>query len=502
MIDERNAHYWHARGRELHEQGQLQAAEEAYLLALKQEPNRLLTLNNLAVLCIRQGRIEEAKKQLDKGLIEAGKLWNQSPNESLAVEWALILNARSQIAIDGNDFKEALRWSKIGLKLKPQGAGLSTHSVALGGLNRHEQAARSQKIGLARHGLDGPINSFVGKQLTTPYESAQLHTEICNLASSILRKNPLDRDAWALMIARLGMDEVVWQQPVLPWQQLWEGEQVDKLVIWDEQGFGDAIQCLRWIPNACKKANHVTLLIRPSLLKLIKERLQLPGNCNVNPRQQGGLPQEVDTSHCPLMALPVALYPAGSTLNPQPNDSLDTILKSKRSITDSGQHRAHSTLRIGLVWAAGRKKHRDSNRSAQLRCIPAETLLSHAINWAERWDLELFSLQLGEEANASETLQMRGKIKQLPKGGDWLETAEIVEQLDLVITVDTAMVHLAGSLGIPCLMLLNHICDWRWFINKKVIPWYPTLKILQAEELDSWEKQLCKAECFIENIVR
>ena len=138
-MDERNAHYWHSRGRELQEQGDLQAAEKAYLLALQQEPNRLRTLNNLSVLYLRQGRIEEAKKHLNSGLIQAGRLWQQSANESLADEWALILNARSQLAIDNNDFKEALRWSKIGLKLKPQGAGFSTLSVALGGLNLHEK---------------------------------------------------------------------------------------------------------------------------------------------------------------------------------------------------------------------------------------------------------------------------------------------------------------------------------------------------------------------------
>ncbi len=501
-MDERNASYWHARGRKSQEQGQLKAAEEAYLLALKQEPNRLRTLNNLAVLCIRKGRIEEAKKYLNRGLIQAGQLWHQSRNESLAEEWALVLNTRSQLAIDDDDFKEARRWSRIGLQLKPNGSGFSNLSVALGGLNLHEQAARSQTIGLARHGLDGPINSFIGTQLTTPYESAQLHTEICNLAASILRKNPLDRDAWALMIARLGMEEVVWEQPTLPWHLLWEGQQVDKLVIWDEQGFGDAIQCLRWIAMACKKANHVTLLIRPSLLRLIRERLQLPENCYVIARQQGGFPQDVDTSHCPVMALPVALFPPGSAVIPQPNGSLNTVLKSKRSNYDCGRRRANESCRLGIVWAAGSKKHRDTNRSARLRCIPAETLLRHASRWAEQWKLELFSLQIGKEAEFSETLQMRGKIKQLPKGGDWLSTAEIVEQLDLVVTVDTAMVHLTGSLGVPCLLLLNHLCDWRWLMNEKIVPWYPSLKILKAEELDSWEKQLCKAECLIEDIVR
>ena len=501
-MDERNAHYWHSRGRELQEQGDLQAAEKAYLLALQQEPNRLRTLNNVSVLYIRQGRIEEAKKHLNSGLIQAGRLWQQSANESLADEWALILNARSQLAIDNNDFKEALRWSKIGLKLKPQGAGFSTLSVALGGLNLHEKAARSQKIGIARHGLKGPINSFIGKQLRTPYESAQLHTEICNLAASILRENPLNRDAWALMMARLGMEDFIWQQPILPWEKLWEGQPVEQLVIWDEQGYGDAIQCLRWIPVACKKAIHVTLMFRPSMLTLVRERLQLPKNCNLVAQQKGGFPQDVDTCHCPIMALPVALYPAGSNVNPQPNGSLNTVLKSKRSLTYCGKHKAGKPFRIGLVWAAGSKNHRDSHRSAQLRCIPAETMLFHASRWADLWDIELISLQHGKEAQASAHLQISGKIKQLSTGGDWLATAEIVEQLDLVITVDTAMVHLAGSFGVPCLMLLNHLCDWRWFMNGKVIPWYPTLKILQAEELHSWGKQLYKADCLIEDMVR
>ena len=504
MNKEDTPDYWHKLGRIYHEQGNAKAAEEAYLKALQIDDKLLRTINNLGLLYLRAGRQKEAMGLIAKGLIYAQKQWADEKKDSLAEEWALILNSRSQLALDDDKFDEAQKWSKLVVKLQPMGAGLSNLSVALAGMNRYEEAGRSQQLGLQRHGINGPIHTWIGQKLATPYSSTQLHTEICNLASSLLRKDPLRLDAWVLMTARLGMEPKIWEGPILPWEQHWDGRYVAHLVIWDEQGYGDAMQCFRWVQDACKLADRVTLLLRESLLELVKQRLSLPKHCDIKVQEAPGFPKDINAVHCPLMSLPVVLSHANSKhIKIQSRVKRRTVLRS--NWMKEHKKRNNSEIpkkKVGLVWAAGPKADRDAERSSRLRCIPGELLIEQAMHWSDSWNLELISLQLGSASEVANKWIKDGRMMQIDDGGDWLSTALLIEKVDLVVSVDTAMVHLAGCLGIPCILLLNNLHDWRWLNNDNLVPWYPGLQVLRNKEKACWDQLLIQLECLIGELIK
>jgi len=481
---------WHQRGRQLQEQGQLEAAAEAYQRALTLEPGRLRSLNNLAVLRLAQGREAESLALLNQGLAIAEQRWRSesdlSTRAELAQAWALLLNSRCQWALHHDQFVEARRWACLLLQLQPEGPGLANLGVALSWLNRPSAARRSQWLGLGgmsqpfwpREPQSSPVPLW--RALDSPLASASLHQQLCNLATGLLSRDPLARDAWQLLLARLATQPGAWAVGQRPWQGLWNGQAVQRLVIWDEQGYGDALQCLRWLPAACERVAQPTLLLRPALLNLVRERLLLPGRCRLGPLDPAlDRPWQQGEPHCPLMGLPVALWPEGGRIEPAGGSLL------RRQHQPRPAHR-----RFGLVWAAGQKDNPEARRSARLRSMPGALLLGHAQAWARCRGASLVALQLGPELEQARPWLDSGDLAPLPPGGDWLATAQLVEQLDLVITVDTAMVHLAGSLGVPCLLLLNQVCDWRWYAGEQPVPWYPSVRALRAQSLNAWEPLL------------
>ena len=488
---------WHQVGRQLQEQGQLDRAEHAYRQVLALEPDRLLTLNNLAVLLMAQERFTESSALLVQGLTSAAGRWGSTPlmdRTALAYEWALLLNTASQWALHHDQFEQARSYSRLQLQLQPQGSGLANLGVALSWLNKAAAACRSQWLGLGggklpewpQEPLAAPLALWT--EAESPTASACLHLQLCNLATALLARDPLFPPGWELLLARLATEPQIWADSAKPWQGLWGGEPLERLVVWDEQGYGDALQCLRWLPAAAERVHHLTLLLRPALLELVKQRLPLPAHCRIevfDPARDR--PWARGIVHSPLMALPAALF----------SDRSEIALASTPVFVRRAAPPQRSR-QFGLVWAAGQKHNLEARRSARLRSLPGDLLLEHACVWAEAWQAELLSLQLGPELEQARPWIASGAVSTLEAGGDWLATAEQVERLDLVITVDTAMVHLAGSLGVPCVLLLNQVCDWRWFAEDCPVAWYPSVRILRATVFNSWDALLQQVPAVID----
>ena len=481
----RSSHDWHQLGRQLQEQGQLPEAERAYHQALRLDPGRLRSLNNLAVLCMGRERYAEAEALLDQALNMAAERWADpltTHRPELAQEWALLLNSRCQLALHHDQFQEARLWARVLLKLQPDAPGLANLGVTLSWLNQPAAARRSQWLGLG--GDREPIwpQEPLGPPLalwTAPgsaFEAARLHQQLCNLATGFLDRDPLARDGWQLLLARLATEPAAWLAVPQPWQGLWSGEPLQQLVVWDEQGYGDALQCLRWLPAACERVDQLIVLLRPELLELVRQRLALPAHCNLQTLDPArDRPWDRGMIHCPLMALPAALLPPGARI------ALEATPVLQRWAQPTPDQR-----RFGLVWAAGQKDNPEARRSARLRSMPAELLLAHA----QTWEADLLALQLGPELEQARPWIEAGLLDTLEPGGCWLQSAQLVERLDVVITVDTAMAHLAGSLGVPCVLLLNQVCDWRWFAGDIPVPWYSSVRILRAPALNAWEPLL------------
>ena len=493
----KNSNEWHNEGRRLQIAGQTEKAARAYQEALKLEKTRLDSINNLAVIRRQEGFVGEASKLLNKALKIASAQWvkcnDNKDKKIIAANWARLLNSSSIIALQKKRYKECLAFSHQQILVEPEGCGYVNLGVALDGLGNHRKAARSHLLSLRRHKLKWKkAEELIGRTLHNPTTSSQVHRELSNLAMSKLYDEPLSVEYWRLLQSRLGVSKQIWSMEKTPWEGLWKGETCQDLLVWDEQGYGDALQCLRWI-NACThRTQQLTLMLRPALLKLIKRRLELSNNCRIVCLPTSGPPLTKHERHCPLMGLPVALADERREI-PTPRAPNGQWLQSC--------YQPKGNKSIGFVWAAGSKGDEDAQRASDRRSMPAEALIKHALSWHENFNAELISLQLDAVGSEPAVTPAGGAIQQLMKGGDWESTAGVVEQLDLVVSVDTAMVHLAGNLGVPCLLLLNRVHDWRWGTEDEPQDWYPRQVIIRCKKDNDWETLLQEADSWVETLL-
>jgi Flp pilus assembly protein TadD len=251
-------------------------------------------------------------------------------------------------------------------------------------------------------------------------------------------------------------------------QPVWRGENAPgkTLFLHAEQGYGDAIQMIRLIPAARERVGRVILECRPELTTLFRF-----SKCADEVISYGDPIPPFDF-FTPLSSLPLAL---GITLDSIPSRTpyLRVPTGEPPSLAQSGH------LKVGLVWAGSSTHHQDAARSIQLKDLTPILRVP---------DVDFYSLQQPVPARDESCLRTNhGIINSNFVIRDFLDTASIVAQLDLVITVDTAVAHLAGALGKPVWLLLQHSPDWRWFLKRADTPWYPTMQLFRQMERSNWE---------------
>jgi ADP-heptose:LPS heptosyltransferase len=146
--------------------------------------------------------------------------------------------------------------------------------------------------------------------------------------------------------------------------------------------------------------------------------------------------------------------------------------------------RSEKKLRVGLVWAGHPKHGRDRWRSMKLQNLAPLAAIK---------GIQFYSLQkgdgVGRVANPPAGMELIDASADL---GDFADTAGLVDNLDLVISVDTAAAHLAGGMGKPVWLLLPSVPDWRWMLNRTDSPWYPTMRIFRQSKLGDWEPPIAR----------
>jgi Tfp pilus assembly protein PilF len=236
-----------------------------------------------------------------------------------------------------------------------------------------------------------------------------------------------------------------------------------RVLVWNDQGMGDAIQYLRLTARLADKGYRVFVLVQDQLKTLAASA---PGvEAAFGPED---LPQAVD-AHVPLCSLPHVLgwTPDDACRGPY----LRTSKKIPLPVGADGRSK-----RIGLVWAGNPTHANDANRS--MRLADFQPLLDRpGVTW--------FSLQLGEGPSAS---RFAGQVRDLsPLLTDFSATAAVLTELDLLISVDTAAAHLAGALGRPTWILLPAIGgDWRWGIAGETTAWYPSVRLFRQRRASDW----------------
>jgi hypothetical protein len=262
----------------------------------------------------------------------------------------------------------------------------------------------------------------------------------------------------------------------------WNGEAIGDraILLFADQGLGDALQFCRYVPQIAACAGRTILAVQPALMRLLS---RLPGVSEVI--DQGGRPS-VDL-WCALMSLP---YAVGATL--------ETIPATTPYLTADPADVAHwrarlaglAGLRVGLCWAGGQfnlgQIQRDRRRSMTLdRLAPL----------AEISGVQFISLQKGSPAAEAARPPQGMKLHDFTEDlHDFTDTAALIDSLDLVISVDTAVAHLAGALGKPVWLLNRFDTDWRWLQNRDDSPWYPTLRQFRQPTPGDWPSVIGRAQ--------
>jgi tetratricopeptide (TPR) repeat protein len=234
-----------------------------------------------------------------------------------------------------------------------------------------------------------------------------------------------------------------------------------------EQGAGDTLQMLRYVPRIAAQAAGVKLMLPRGLLRFEGDALAA-----ASLHAQDEAPPPFDC-WAQLMSLPGLLGTTEANI-PAPVPYLRAPATAPDELRRqlAGEGRA-----VGLVWAGNPEHENDHNRSLPFARL--KQLLAHeGIRW--------FSLQVGPRT--ADLAGLAGITDLAPSLSDFGDTAAAIDALDLVITVDTSVAHLAGALGKPVWLLLPHVPDWRWLLDRPDTPWYPTMRLFRQVRRGDWDE--------------
>ena len=254
----------------------------------------------------------------------------------------------------------------------------------------------------------------------------------------------------------------------------WDGSPIpDKtLLIYTEQGAGDAIQFARYLPLAAERCKNLILACPANLMPIFAT---IPGIAQIREKEKVAV-AEFDT-HLPLMSLP---HVFGTTLETIPTTVpyIDAATLRRRKDNPALSLSDSEHPKVGIVWAGSPTNRTDRHRSCALNeFIPIVTIP----------EVSFYSLQKGECHKDLDNLPSHLHVQNMePQLGDYGDLAVIIDQLDLVITVDTSVAHMAGALGKPVWTLLSSMPDWRWMLKGESTPWYPTMRLFRQTRPGDW----------------
>ena len=464
-----------------HVNGQHQLACKAYERALQIEPDRHDTLYNLANL-IKDERPDEADQLYRRSLkISPG-------SASTWHNFGVNLNSL-------NRYDEALGPLKLSLQLDPLNPEVWCNlGLAYYGSDDFAKAERSFRHTIALDSKHSPGYQNLGNALISTLraeeaieilekglelDASSTHS-LWNLSLAYLLLGRY-KEGWRYYEARFNCPDFVDVNPPTSGPSLQSiaeapRSEQDPVVVWSEQGIGDVIQFCRYLRLLEAASIPFIFLTRPCLVPLIREWTGFGGK--VQPF--GTLARESDPrQHVPLMSLP-ALF--GTELHNVP--SFVPYLKPThhcpehlRLVPPPGG------LNIGLVWAS----NPDNKSMYRNKSMPLAVLMPIFTDLLRLGLIELHSLQVGQDSNQLiPWLGHHGVKDWSPELKDFSDTAHVVRQLDLVISVDTAVAHLAGALNRPTWLLLPQNADFRWLKDRSDSPWYPSMRLFRQHHHGEW----------------
>jgi tetratricopeptide (TPR) repeat protein len=311
----------------------------------------------------------------------------------------------------------------------------------------------------------GDYRSAIAHLSTAQLRDPKLHQAQFALGVALLTEGRFS-DGWRHYEARLSHPEHISRIRLFS-RPRWQGQEFKgkTLLLHAEQGLGDSIQMLRYLPLVAALGGDIILELQPELIGLM--RLNLGGVPVRLVSRRDPLPAY--DFNCPLMSLPLAF-----------KTQLATIPAAVPYLSAGEVARPTGPLRIGLAWAAAAGSAAGAAKSLHLADLAFLAQLP---------DAGLVSLQKGAREDEARR-PPAGMTLARPALRDFLDTARIIASLDLVITVDTSVAHLAGAMGKPTWVLLPFAADWRWLVARGDTPWYPTMRLFRQNRREDWSAAL------------
>lgn len=460
-------------------------AEGCYRRALQIQPDYVDALSNLGMSALLLQRNEEAVQTFERAL-------------SLQPRHVQALNNLGLALCNLQRFEDALASFDRALAIQPSfPEAINNRGTALRALNRQEEALACHEHAVALQPGFAQAHYNRGVVLEELAEFAAAMP--CYDRAVALRQNYAS--AWrrkAMLHLALGQFEAGW--PLYEWrhqpddgpsdvrafaQPPWLGgdpPEGQRILIHAEQGLGDTLQFCRYIPMVQALGFRVVLEVQAGLAPLMRTL-----GSDIEVVAQGDALPEFDCQ-CPLLSLPLAFH---TVLNTVPRDV------PYLSIDPDKQHQWHAWLgprsqpRVGVVWSGAARHLNDRSRS-----IPVAL-------WGplmeDRLDIDFHRLHKEHRAGDAEFLAAHPHLHDWEiQLLDFTDTAALIGEMDLVISVDTSVAHAAGALGKPVWLLLNRAADFRWMTARDDSPWYPHTRIFRQARQGDWAEVLARVHQALE----
>jgi len=457
----------------LQEEGQLPEAIAAYRQALALRPQFPQAWLNL-------GEALRVTGQLNEAIAMYRQLLAVAPN--MPEVWNNLGNALRGVG----DIEAAVEAYQRGIELRPDFADAQCNlGLAFQDQGKLDAAIDAFRLAIATNAGFADAHNNLG---TVLHDSGRFEEAIASFRQAVALRPDWHLAHHNLGIASLllgdfenGWPEYEWRSAVpgltRTWEPTghlkWDGSELNgrRIVVYAEQGRGDAIQFARYLPMVAARGGKVVVRCREDLVRLM---CSVDGVEQVLP-ENGPLPESFDV-YCSLMSLPFIF---GTNLNTIPANI--PYLRADVKLAGKRQTRLAAIgheMKVGLVWSGGHSHQHD-----KLRSMTLETLAPLAAVPG----VAFVSLQKGEAASQAQMSSM-SLIDWTAELYDFADTAALIQNLDLVISVDTAVAHLAGAMGKPVWVLLPKIPDWRWLLDREDSPWYPTMRLFRQRQRGNWDE--------------
>jgi tetratricopeptide (TPR) repeat protein len=489
--------------------GKIEEAQRSYARSVALHPQDLNAYHRLAVLALQSNDAVQALTWIDKALTyeqTAVGLWN---NRALALvelarydeadhafhkavelspqNWTAYYN-QGRMLLKQKRYEEAEPVLRRAVELDPNSTiTLNNLGLVLNGLWRYDEAIAMFDRALALDPANAELMENKAVSLYCKHDLAGAEA----LLRRVLSLYPNEPNAHYNLSSVLlsggnivdGFREYEWRWQSRDWKPirqywgrpLWKGHKLagETLLVWHEQGLGDTIQFIRFIRELAKHDCEIIVEVQQELHRLLAASLNI---ANVRWLRPGAKPPTFDL-HVPMMSLPHLLdfrFETASIfrpyLVPRSRDLEDWRGKLKSMTAPENRKKK----RIGLVWKGSPGHPHDHNRS-----MTWETIRPLVEKHKDRF--QFFSLQKTEKADHPDVIELGDAMT------DFGVTASMVAFLDLVIAVDTSIIHLTGAIGKRAWVMLAHTPDWRWTLGEDRTKWYPTVSLYWQKQPGKWD---------------